>query len=172
MHPWADCEFRTLHKIHTFIEAQQNGSKVKKFFRQGELSGLLKDCKAGLQQGLEFFQVRAVHTKVDLPIQNSMQMRSLNMMSTAREMEEQAQMTQRELLNMVDTISSSDTASLMSRSYSGSYQAPLLSQCCRLSPKYCTITFKSTGGVTRDRFDQFDISTAPGKARDKTKNST
>ncbi|KAJ7910087.1 hypothetical protein B0H13DRAFT_1877134 [Mycena leptocephala] len=25
----------TLHKIHTFVEAQQNGSRVKKFFRQG-----------------------------------------------------------------------------------------------------------------------------------------
>jgi hypothetical protein len=48
---------RTLHKIHTFVEAQQNGSKVKKFFRQGEMSTLLKDCKAGLQQGLEIFQV-------------------------------------------------------------------------------------------------------------------
>jgi hypothetical protein len=28
-----------------------------KFFRQGEMSNLLKECKAGLQQGLEFFQV-------------------------------------------------------------------------------------------------------------------
>ncbi|KAJ7923753.1 hypothetical protein B0H13DRAFT_1864559 [Mycena leptocephala] len=25
----------TLHKIHTFVEAQQNRSKIKKFFRQG-----------------------------------------------------------------------------------------------------------------------------------------
>jgi hypothetical protein len=48
---------RTLHKIHTFVEAQQNGSRVKKFFRQGEMSTLLSDCKAGLQQGFEFFQV-------------------------------------------------------------------------------------------------------------------
>jgi hypothetical protein len=29
----------------------------KNFFRQGEMSTLLKDCKAGLQQGLEIFQV-------------------------------------------------------------------------------------------------------------------
>jgi hypothetical protein len=48
---------RTLHKIHTFVEAQQNGSKVKKFFHQGEMSTLLKDCKAGLQQGFENFHV-------------------------------------------------------------------------------------------------------------------
>ncbi|KAJ7731266.1 hypothetical protein B0H16DRAFT_1893418, partial [Mycena metata] len=31
---------QTLHKVHAFIEAQQSGSKVKKFFRQGELGGL------------------------------------------------------------------------------------------------------------------------------------
>jgi hypothetical protein len=55
------CKFtiviRTLHKIHTFVEAQQKGSKVKKIFRQGEMNTLLKDCKAGLQQGLDIFQV-------------------------------------------------------------------------------------------------------------------
>jgi hypothetical protein len=48
---------RTLHKIHTFVEAQQKGSMLKNFFHQGEMSTLLKDCKAGLQQGLEVFQV-------------------------------------------------------------------------------------------------------------------
>jgi hypothetical protein len=49
--------FRTLHKIHTFIETQQKGSKVKILFRQGELNALLKDCKAGLEQGFNFFEV-------------------------------------------------------------------------------------------------------------------
>jgi hypothetical protein len=48
---------RTLHKIHTFVEVQQNSSKVKNFFCQGEMSTLLKDCKAGLQQGFEIFRV-------------------------------------------------------------------------------------------------------------------
>jgi hypothetical protein len=57
--PWNDCTaIRILYKIHTFVEAQQKSSKVKKFLRQGEMSTLLKDCKAGLQQGLEIFQVR------------------------------------------------------------------------------------------------------------------
>jgi hypothetical protein len=48
---------RTLHKIHTFVEAQQNGSKLKNLFRQGERSTPLKDCRAGLRQGFEIFQV-------------------------------------------------------------------------------------------------------------------
>ncbi|KAJ7713157.1 hypothetical protein B0H16DRAFT_548903 [Mycena metata] len=95
---------RTLHKIHTFIEAQQSGSKVKKFFRKGELGGLLKDCKTGLQDGIKLFQIK-----------------SSDMMSTAREMEEQAQIRYQEVLNIIETISSSDSASSISRMYSGSY---------------------------------------------------
>ncbi|KAJ7755150.1 hypothetical protein B0H16DRAFT_730683 [Mycena metata] len=95
---------QTLHKIHTFIEAQQSGSKVKKFFRQGELNGLLKDCKMGLQEGTKFFQIK-----------------SSDIMSTAREMEEQAQIRHQEVLNVIETISSSDSASSISRMYSGSY---------------------------------------------------
>ncbi|KAJ7140340.1 hypothetical protein C8R46DRAFT_1200749 [Mycena filopes] len=47
----------TLHKIHAFIEAQQTGSKLKIFFRQGELGALLKSCKADLQHELAFFSV-------------------------------------------------------------------------------------------------------------------
>jgi hypothetical protein len=48
---------RTLHKIHTFIEAQQDSSKIKYFFRQGEMNTLLKDCRSGLDQALEVFKV-------------------------------------------------------------------------------------------------------------------
>jgi hypothetical protein len=51
---------RTLHKIHAFVEGQQNTSKIKRFFRHSEMSTLLKDCKAGLHQGLGFFQVSAI----------------------------------------------------------------------------------------------------------------
>ncbi|KAJ7790503.1 hypothetical protein B0H14DRAFT_3161378 [Mycena olivaceomarginata] len=47
---------RVLHKIHTFVESQQGNSKVKNFFRQNAMGTLLKDCKAGLQQGFESFQ--------------------------------------------------------------------------------------------------------------------
>jgi hypothetical protein len=50
-------EIRILHKIYTFVEAQQKGNRVKSFFRQGEISTLLKDCQAGLQQSFESFQV-------------------------------------------------------------------------------------------------------------------
>ncbi|KAJ6464905.1 hypothetical protein C8R45DRAFT_939750 [Mycena sanguinolenta] len=46
---------RTLHKIHTFVQAQQGNSKIKHFFQQNQMSALLKDCRAGLQLGLDNF---------------------------------------------------------------------------------------------------------------------
>lgn len=49
--------FRTLHKIHTFVMAQQSSGKLKKFLRQNEMSTLLRDCKAELRQALDSFSV-------------------------------------------------------------------------------------------------------------------
>ncbi|KAJ7697301.1 P-loop containing nucleoside triphosphate hydrolase protein [Mycena metata] len=91
----------TLHKIHTFVEAQQGGSKIKKLFRHGELAALLKDCKAGLQQGFNFFNIKTVND--------------------VREMQDQAQLKHQEILNMIETLSSSDSMSSISNVYSGSY---------------------------------------------------
>ncbi|KAJ7732156.1 hypothetical protein B0H16DRAFT_181103 [Mycena metata] len=89
----------TLHKIHTFVEAQQSGSKIKKFFRQGELSVLLKGCKEGLQQGLDFFQFK---TTTDL-------------MVDATKLHDQAQVVHQEVLNIIETMSNSDSASSISQ---------------------------------------------------------
>ncbi|KAJ6603343.1 hypothetical protein DFH09DRAFT_1301159 [Mycena vulgaris] len=47
---------QTLHKIHTFVEARQDGSKIKHFFRQTEMNTLLEDCRAGLQQAVDVFK--------------------------------------------------------------------------------------------------------------------
>ncbi|KAF7368197.1 hypothetical protein MVEN_00139300 [Mycena venus] len=57
---------RTLHKIHTFVESQQTSSKIKQFFHQGEMNTLLKDCKNGLTQGLEFLQFRNTNIMTDV----------------------------------------------------------------------------------------------------------
>ncbi|KAF7334538.1 hypothetical protein MVEN_02283600 [Mycena venus] len=97
----------TLYKIHTFVEAQQNGSIVKKFFHQGEMSALLKDCKAGLQQGLDFFRVKTG-----------------NIMSDITQMQEEAERQHKEVLDMIQALSdtaSSDGASAISKIYLGSY---------------------------------------------------
>jgi hypothetical protein len=52
--------FRTLHKIHTFVEAQQESSRIKQFFRQGEMNTLLKGCHVGLEEALKVFKVYPV----------------------------------------------------------------------------------------------------------------
>ncbi|KAJ7103943.1 hypothetical protein C8R44DRAFT_808389 [Mycena epipterygia] len=48
---------KTLYKIHAFIEAQQDGNKIKYFFRQNEMNTLRKDCEAGLAEALKIFGV-------------------------------------------------------------------------------------------------------------------
>ncbi|KAJ7482792.1 P-loop containing nucleoside triphosphate hydrolase protein [Mycena latifolia] len=47
---------RTLQKVHAFVEAEQEKSKIKQFFRQGEMKTLLKACHMGLEQALEVFK--------------------------------------------------------------------------------------------------------------------
>ncbi|KAJ7907806.1 hypothetical protein B0H13DRAFT_1879258 [Mycena leptocephala] len=99
----------TLHKIHTFVEAQQNSSKLKNFFHQGEMSTLLKDCKAGLQQGFEIFQVPMVDHMKDIA-----------------QMQADAEKQQKEVLDMIEALSdttSSDRASSISGLYSGSHNS-------------------------------------------------
>ncbi|KAJ7083785.1 hypothetical protein C8R44DRAFT_862383 [Mycena epipterygia] len=47
----------TLHKIHNFLEAHQDGNKIKYFFRQNEMTALRKDCHTELEEALKVFQV-------------------------------------------------------------------------------------------------------------------
>ncbi|KAJ7839136.1 hypothetical protein B0H14DRAFT_3140846 [Mycena olivaceomarginata] len=98
-----------LHKIHTLIEAHQKGSKIRAFFRQSESSALLKECKVGLQQGLEFFQIE------------------LAMISPSfADMKKDAQKRHQEVLDMIETLSEntvSEQGSMISRPYSQSYSS-------------------------------------------------
>ncbi|KAJ7879412.1 hypothetical protein B0H13DRAFT_1892221 [Mycena leptocephala] len=50
---------RTLHKIHTFVEMQQDRYKIKYLFRQSEMNKLLGDCRAGVKEALEVFKVES-----------------------------------------------------------------------------------------------------------------
>ncbi|KAJ7465887.1 hypothetical protein FB451DRAFT_1486061 [Mycena latifolia] len=55
----------TLHMIHTFVEVQQDGSKIKSFFRHTETKTLLSECRAGLQQAVEVFKTESNITALD-----------------------------------------------------------------------------------------------------------
>ncbi|KAJ7306151.1 hypothetical protein DFH08DRAFT_1054626, partial [Mycena albidolilacea] len=97
----------TLNKIHTFVETQQKGSKVTKFFRQGELNTLLKDCNAGLREAFAFF---GIHT--------------VNVMTDIVKMQQDAEQQHKDILDMITRLpnmASSDGESTISRMYSGSY---------------------------------------------------
>ncbi|KAJ7715454.1 P-loop containing nucleoside triphosphate hydrolase protein [Mycena metata] len=95
----------TLYKIHTFVEAQQSGSNFKKFFWQGELKTLLKNCRAGLQAGCAFFQIRT----------------TTDVLADVREMQDQAHLRHQEVLSIIETMSNSDSDSSITQMYSGSY---------------------------------------------------
>ncbi|KAF7359968.1 ATPase-AAA-core domain-containing protein [Mycena venus] len=100
---------RTLHKIYTFVESQQSGSKVKQFLRQGEMNTLLKDCKNGLAQGFEFFQLKNTGLIADIS-----------------KMQAEAEQRHQEVLGMINGLSdttSSDRASMIGRAYSLSHNS-------------------------------------------------
>ncbi|KAJ7694706.1 hypothetical protein B0H16DRAFT_1844977 [Mycena metata] len=84
----------TLHKIHTFVEAQQGSSKIKKLFRHGELAVLLKDCKAGLQETLDFFNIKTLDTLTNI-----------------REIQDRAQLRHQEIVDLIENLALSDSAS-------------------------------------------------------------
>ncbi|KAJ7089102.1 hypothetical protein C8R44DRAFT_958249 [Mycena epipterygia] len=89
---------RTLHKIHTFVEGQQDGNKIKHFFRQNEMNTLCKDCHTGLEEALKVF-------KVDI---------GLIIANNVAEMQTKTQLMHQELLELAESLSdgsTSDTAS-------------------------------------------------------------
>ncbi|KAJ7839758.1 hypothetical protein B0H13DRAFT_1911078 [Mycena leptocephala] len=65
-----------------------DGSKVKSFFRQGEMSTLFKECKAGLQQGFVIFEIDTA-----------------NIMNDITKMQEDAEKRHKEVLNMIEALS-------------------------------------------------------------------
>ncbi|KAJ7038923.1 hypothetical protein C8F04DRAFT_997489 [Mycena alexandri] len=48
-----------IHKIYTFVEAQQEGNPIKMFFRQNEMNRLFKECYGGIQHSLEVFKMES-----------------------------------------------------------------------------------------------------------------
>ncbi|KAJ7112261.1 hypothetical protein C8R44DRAFT_932850 [Mycena epipterygia] len=84
----------TLHKIHTFIEAQQDGNKFKHFLRQNEMNTLDKDCQSGLEEALKVFTVET----------------GLTIAKNIAEMQKKTQSMHQELLELAETLSSGSTS--------------------------------------------------------------
>ncbi|KAJ7467829.1 hypothetical protein B0H11DRAFT_2306239 [Mycena galericulata] len=93
---------QTIHKIHAYVEEQQGGNKIKQFFRQNEMSTLLKDCYTGVQHAQEVFKIASGAT----------------ILASLKEAQITAENMHKELLELISTVSdgtASDSASSMYR---------------------------------------------------------
>ncbi|KAJ6570858.1 hypothetical protein DFH09DRAFT_1079840 [Mycena vulgaris] len=96
----ADDAVRTLHNVHAFVGAQQYRSRIKQFFRKGEMSVLLNACTAGLQEALDAFKVQ-----------------SFNLLDDVADMQRNARQMHEEVLELIASLSdaSSDRGLSMNR---------------------------------------------------------
>ncbi|KAF8209179.1 hypothetical protein K438DRAFT_1811871 [Mycena galopus ATCC 62051] len=79
----------TLHKIYTFVEAQQQGNKIRHLFRNNEMNKLLQDCHAGLKQAQEMFSIQT-------------QMQTLD---EIREFRKTANLMHKEMMELIENLS-------------------------------------------------------------------
>ncbi|KAF8194295.1 hypothetical protein K438DRAFT_1761227 [Mycena galopus ATCC 62051] len=93
----------TLHKIYTFIEAQQEGNKIKQLFRNNEMNKLLQDCHAGLNQAIKVF---GIHTGTDT-------------LNSIADMKETTNLMHKELIELIEKCSDASTVSERSSVYMG-----------------------------------------------------
>ncbi|KAJ7714295.1 hypothetical protein B0H14DRAFT_2644495 [Mycena olivaceomarginata] len=91
----------TLHKIHTFVEAQQEGLKMKTLFRHAEMNALLKDCRNGLQDAFNAFKVEV----------------GPNLLTNISEMQRKADSLHQELLELISNLSDQTTSDRESSIY-------------------------------------------------------
>ncbi|KAJ7467576.1 hypothetical protein FB451DRAFT_1482881 [Mycena latifolia] len=91
----------TLHKIHAFVETQQDGSKIKQLLRQTERKTLLSECRAGLQQAFEVFKTET----------------TINVLDHITQMQEEADRMHEEVLELISTWSDGTTSDKSSSIY-------------------------------------------------------
>ncbi|KAF8168602.1 P-loop containing nucleoside triphosphate hydrolase protein [Mycena galopus ATCC 62051] len=91
----------TLHKIYTFIEGQQGGSKIKHLFRNNEMKKLLKECHEGLAQATEFFGIQT-------------QTQTLN---DIRDFKKTVDVLHKDLIKLIEKFSDTSTVSARSSVY-------------------------------------------------------
>ncbi|KAJ7442841.1 hypothetical protein FB451DRAFT_1376850 [Mycena latifolia] len=101
----------TLHKIHTFVEGQQEKSRFKHFLRQSEMRILFKECQAGLQQALELFKIETCAA----------------ILADALKMQAKTEQLHEELLDLISSMTdaSSDRTSSLYQSSTGSQNSSI-----------------------------------------------
>ncbi|KAJ7146593.1 hypothetical protein C8R44DRAFT_864339 [Mycena epipterygia] len=79
----------TLHKIYSFMEAQQDGNRIKHFFRQSEMKTLLNECCIGVKQAVDMFQMEG----------------AMNIHGNIIEMQKETEKIHQQLLELISTSS-------------------------------------------------------------------
>ncbi|KAJ7041426.1 hypothetical protein C8F04DRAFT_1253118 [Mycena alexandri] len=90
----------TLYKIYTFIGTQQDGNKIKQFFQQSEVHGLLTNCRNGLDQALKVFKGQT----------------ALTVLTNVIQVQSEVEAMHKELMELISTLSEgtvSDQSSLV-----------------------------------------------------------
>ncbi|KAJ7064210.1 hypothetical protein C8F01DRAFT_1130593 [Mycena amicta] len=97
----------TLLKIHSFVEGQQEGSKIRVLLRFTQMNALFNECKEGLQRAFEVFRIQAN-----------------TVLENVEDMQQNESDQHQRVLNLIEGMSiysGSDASSLMSRPYSASF---------------------------------------------------
>ncbi|KAF8209277.1 hypothetical protein K438DRAFT_1812106 [Mycena galopus ATCC 62051] len=93
----------TLHKIYTFVEAQQQGNKLMHLFHKNEMNKLLQDCHAGLKQAQEMFGIQTQTQTLD----------------EIREFRKTVNLMHKEMIELIENLSETATVSERSSVYLG-----------------------------------------------------
>ncbi|KAJ6492162.1 hypothetical protein C8R45DRAFT_928469 [Mycena sanguinolenta] len=87
---------KTLHKIYTYIESQQDTNKIKHLFRSINMNSLVKDCYRELDEAKKVFEVGHVNTGGTI-------------FKDIREMQKDAELKHAELFELISTMSETNT---------------------------------------------------------------
>ena len=101
---------RTLHKIYTYIESQQDRNKIKHLFRTINMNNLVKDCHRELDDAKKVFEVghvalfcvKGLNTLMQVDIGGAV-------FKDIKEMQKQAGIKRAELLELISTMSEANT---------------------------------------------------------------
>ncbi|KAJ7784734.1 hypothetical protein B0H16DRAFT_1784805, partial [Mycena metata] len=122
----------TLLKIHTFVEMQQDGNKLKQLFQQSERNRLFKDCREGLDLALEAFKISTATAA----------------WNDIAEIQKKAEQMHQDLLEFISNLTDGPTSDLSSSIYQMNFGSENSSNSFSLLPPYPKIFYGREGDLT------------------------
>ncbi|KAJ7049401.1 hypothetical protein C8F01DRAFT_1265477 [Mycena amicta] len=110
---------KTLHKVFSLLETQQETSRIKLLFRQGELSTMLQECKADLADILESLKASLFCLRIFCVAYRLPQLQAAGLVDAMHDLQVDMDKTRQHILELLPR-------SFSSRSYSASSVLSLL----------------------------------------------